>query len=58
MNRKIPSPVFILFLLGFLAIAGLSWGGAEQTITLGGKPLTLMGEKAQVGKNTPTSPPP
>ena len=44
MNRKIPPPVFILFLLGFLALEGLSWGGEEQTITLRGKPLTLMGE--------------
>ena len=54
MNRKIPPPVFILFLLGFLALEGLSWGGEEQTITLGGKPLTLMGEKAQVGKTRPS----
>ena len=53
MSRKIPPPVFILFLLGFLALEGLSWGGEEQTITLGGKPLTLMGEKAQVGKTLP-----
>ena len=53
MNRKIPPPVLFLILLGFIALEGLSWGGEEQTITLGGKPLTLMGEKAQVGKTLP-----
>ena len=53
MNRKIPPPFLILILLGFIALEGLSWGGAEQTITLRGKPLTLMGEKAQVGTTLP-----
>ena len=53
MNRKI-SPFLFLFLLGFLTSAGLSWGGEIQTITLRGKPLTLMGEKSQVGKTLPT----
>ncbi|MEK9628358.1 MAG: thiol peroxidase [Nitrospinota bacterium] len=51
MNRKI-LPVFIL--LGFLVSTGLSWGGEVQTITLRGKPLTLIGKKSQVGKTLPT----
>ena len=53
MNRKI-TPFLFLYLLGFLACAGLSWSGKVQTITLRGKPLTLMGEKSQVGKTLPT----
>ena len=53
MNRKIPPPFLFLILLGFIALEGLSWGGEVQTITLGGKPLTLMGEKAQVGETLP-----
>ena len=53
MNRKI-KPFLFLYLLGFLACAGLSWSGEVQTITLRGKPLTLMGEKSQVGKTLPT----
>ena len=53
MNRKI-KPFLFLYLLGFLACAGLSWSGEVQTITLRGTPLTLMGEKLQVGKTLPT----
>ena len=53
MNRKIPPHVLFLILLGFIALEGLSWGGEEQTITLRGKPLTLMGEKAEIGKILP-----
>ena len=53
MNRKI-TPFLFLYLLGFLACAGLSWSGEVRTITLRGKPLTLMGEKLQVGKTLPT----
>ena len=53
MNRKI-KPFLFLYLLGFLACAGLSWSGEVQTITLRGKPLTLLGEKSQEGKTLPT----
>ena len=53
MNRKI-KPFLFLYLLGFLASAGLSWSGEVQTITLRGKPLTLLGEKSQLGKTLPT----
>ena len=53
MNRKI-KPFLFLYLLGFLACAGLSWSGEVQTITLRGKPLTLLGEKSQLGKTLPT----
>ncbi len=53
MNRK-TTPVLILFLLGFFICAGQAWSGEVQTITLQGKPLTLMGEKSQVGKTLPT----
>ena len=53
MNRKI-TPVLFLYLLGLLTYAGLSWGGEVQTVTLRGKPLTLLGEKSQVGKTLPT----
>ena len=53
MNRKI-KPFFFLYLLVFLACAGLSWSGEVQTITLRGKPLTLLGEKTQEGKTLPT----
>ena len=52
MNRKI-TPVLFLYLLWFLAYAVLSWGGEVQIVTLRGKPLTLMGEKSQVGKTLP-----
>jgi thioredoxin-dependent peroxiredoxin len=38
-------------LIGVLALAGSSWG--EQVVTLRGKPLTLMGEKMQVGQTLP-----
>tara|TARA_B100000676_G_scaffold25131_1_gene22746 strand:- start:315 stop:899 length:585 start_codon:yes stop_codon:yes gene_type:complete len=53
MNWKNPPHVLFLILLGFIALEGLSWGGEEQTITLRGKPLTLMGLKAEVGKTLP-----
>ena len=53
MNRKI-KPFLFLYLLVFLACAGLSWSGEVQTITLRGKPLTLLGEKMQKGKTLPT----
>ena len=53
MNRKI-KPFLFLYLLVFLACAGLSWSGEVQTITLRGKPLTLLGEKTQEGKTLPT----
>jgi len=39
-------------LVGVLAGVGLSWG--EQGVTLRGKPLTLIGKKAQVGQTLPT----
>ena len=52
MNRKI-TPVLFLYLLGFLTYNALSFGGGAQNITLNGKPLTLIGEKSQVGKTLP-----
>ena len=52
MNRKL-TPVLFLYLLGFLTYTALSWGGEAQNITLKGKPLTLIGEKSQVGKTLP-----
>ena len=52
MNRKI-TPVFFLYLLGYLTYTALSWGEGAQTITLKGKQLTLIGEKSQVGKTLP-----
>ena len=42
-----------LILAGVLAFTGLSWGEQVSTITLNGKPLTLMGQTAQVGKILP-----
>jgi len=42
-----------LILAGILISAGLSWGEQVSTITLNGKPLTLMGETTQVGKTLP-----
>lgn len=39
-------------LAGLLAGVGLGWG--EQGVTLRGKPLTLIGKKAQVGQTLPT----
>lgn len=53
MNRKI-FPVLISFIGGIIAFSGLAWSGETQTITLRGKPLTLMGKKPQVGKTLPT----
>lgn len=53
MNRKILSSLS-LFLIGFLTFSSSVWCGEVQTITLGGKPLTLMGEKLQTGKMLPT----
>ena len=53
MNRKILSSLS-LFLIGFLTFSSSVWCGEMQTITLGGKPLTLMGEKLQTGKMLPT----
>ena len=52
MSRK-TTPVLFLYLLGFLTYTALSWCGGAQTITLKGKPLTLIGEKPQVGKTLP-----
>ena len=43
-----------LILAGVLISAGLSWGEQVSTITLKGKPLTLIGEITQVGKTLPT----
>ena len=53
MNRKILSSLS-LFLIGFLTFSSSVWCGEVQTITLGGKPLTLTGEKLQTGKMLPT----
>ena len=53
MNRKFLSSLY-LFLIGFLTFSSSVWCGEMQTITLGGKPLTLMGEKLQTGKMLPT----
>ena len=52
MNRKI-TPVLFLYLLGYLTYTALSWAEGAQTITLKGKPLTLIGEKSKVGKTLP-----
>ena len=53
MHRKILSSLSI-FLVGFLTFSGSVWSGEVQTITLGGQPLTLTGEKLQTGKMFPT----
>lgn len=53
MNRKILSSLS-LFLIGFLTFSSSVWCGEVQSITLGGKPLTLTGEKLQTGKMLPT----
>ena len=53
MNRKFLSSLS-LFLIGFLTFSSSVWCGEMQTITLAGKPLTLMGEKLQTGKMLPT----
>jgi len=53
MNKIILSSLS-LFLVGFFIFSGSVWCGEVQTITLGGKPLTLTGEKLQTGKMLPT----
>ena len=53
MNRKILSSLSLL-LIGLLTFSSLVWCGEVQSITLGGKPLTLTGEKLQTGKMLPT----
>ena len=53
MNKKFLSSLS-LFLAGFFIFSGSASCGAVQTITLGGKPLTLTGEKLQTGKILPT----
>jgi thioredoxin-dependent peroxiredoxin len=53
MHRKILSSLSIFF-VGFLTFSGSVWSGEVQTITLGGNPLTLTGEKLQAGKMLPT----
>tara|TARA_B100001142_G_scaffold293970_1_gene313878 strand:- start:139 stop:720 length:582 start_codon:yes stop_codon:yes gene_type:complete len=53
MNRKILS-FLSLFLIGFLTFSSSVWCGEVQTITLGGKPLTLTGEKLKTGNMLPT----
>ena len=44
MNRKTLSSIPIIF-LSFLIFSSATWCGEVQTVTLGGKPLTLTGEK-------------
>ena len=53
MNRQTLS-VFSLFLVGVFSFIGVASSGEIQTITLHGKPLTLIGKKSQVGKRLPT----
>jgi thioredoxin-dependent peroxiredoxin len=53
MNKKLFSSLS-LFLVGLLILSGSASCGEIQTITLGGKPLTLTGEKLQTGKILPT----
>ena len=53
MNTKILSSLS-LFLIGFLTFSSSVWCGEVQTITLGGKPLTLTGEKLKTGNMLPT----
>ena len=53
MNRKILSSLSLL-LIGLLTFSSSVWCGEVQSITLGGKPLTLTGEKLQTGKALPT----
>ena len=53
MNRQTLS-VFSLFLVGVVSFIGMASSGEIQTITLHGKPLTLIGNKSQVGKRLPT----
>ena len=49
MNRQTLS-VFSLFLVGVFSFVGVVGSGEIQTITLHGKPLTLIGKKSQMGK--------
>ena len=53
MNRQTLS-VFSLFLVGVFSFIGVASSGEIQAITLHGKPLTLIGNKSQVGKRLPT----
>jgi thiol peroxidase len=53
MNRKTLSSLSV-FLIGFLTFSSSVWCGEVQTITLGGKPLTLTGEKLKTGNMLPT----
>ena len=53
MNKKTLSSLS-LFLIGFLTFSSSVWCGEVQTITLGGKPLTLTGEKLKTGNMLPT----
>jgi len=53
MNRKILSSLSLL-LIGLLTFSSSVWCGEVQTITLGGKPLTLTGEKLKTGNMLPT----
>ena len=53
MNRQTLS-VFSLFVVGVVSFIGMASSGEIQTITLHGKPLTLIGNKSQVGKRLPT----
>ena len=52
MNRQTLS-VFSLFLVGVFSFAGMVGSAEIQAITLHGKPLTLIGNKSQVGKRLP-----
>ena len=52
MNRPTLS-VFSLFLVGVFSFIGVAGSGEIQAITLHGKPLTLIGNKSQVGKRLP-----
>ena len=52
MNRQTLS-VFSLFLVGVFSFVGVAGSGEIQAITLHGKPLTLIGNKSQVGKRLP-----
>ena len=53
MHRQTLS-VFSLFLVGVFSFVGVVGSGEIQTITLHGKPLTLIGKKSQMGKRLPT----
>ena len=53
MNRKTLSSMPIIF-VSFLIFSSSTWCGEVQTVTLGGKPLTLTGEKLKTGNMLPT----